>query len=411
MDFEATRHLLARLSRQLPCGHLFAEARLHHIGKQLDEQPDDVNIALKAHFDSFLRKMPESEASDIDIGGPGCRSQIWYRIFGNKSPNVTLGEYNIGETDILLLNILTESERHKLFEERSLDVSYSIFEKDTATWNRFRAHFYFDLGHLTVNMRRINDQILPFNKLGLHEKVAKVLSLKYQKSGLILVTGITGSGKSTTLDSIIDANNRSLEAHIVVIGDPIEYVHQPNKCIVKHREVGQDVHSFKEGTIHALRQDPDIIVIGEMRDADTMMTVLEVVDSGHKVFSTLHTSSAVESIDRILGEMPPNEQNRVRTRLADVLTCVISQKLIPSADGKRVMAKEVMLTNTPIKTAIRNNNTGEVYQIIHQSGQHGMNTMEQDLVRLYKQKVVSDFEAHNNANNKKRFEELLENSS
>ena len=217
MDFEATRHLLARLSRGLP-GHLFAEARLHYIGKQLDEQPDDVNNALKAHFDSFLRKMPGSEASDIDLGGPGCRSQIWYRIFGNKRTNVTLGEYDIDETDILLLNILTESERHKLFEQRSLDVSYSIFDEDGARWTRFRAHFYFDLGHLAANMRRINDRILPFNKLGLHEKVAKVLSLKYQKSVLILVTGITGSGKSTTLDSIIDANNRSLEAHIVVIG-------------------------------------------------------------------------------------------------------------------------------------------------------------------------------------------------
>jgi twitching motility protein PilT len=209
------------------------------------------------------------------------------------------------------------------------------------------------------------------------------------------------------LDSIIDANNKTMESHIVIISDPIEYVHQPIKSIVKHREIGRDVRLFKEGTIQALRQDPDIIIIGEMRDADTIMTVLEVVDSGHKVFSTLHTSSAVESIDRILGEIPSDEQDRIRSRLADVLTCVISQKLIPGNEGKRVLAKEVMLSNSSVRTAIRNNNTGEIYQIIHQSNEHGMITMEQDLARLYSNNIISYFEAYINANNKKRFEELV----
>ncbi|PJF33833.1 MAG: twitching motility protein PilT, partial [Phototrophicales bacterium] len=182
------------------------------------------------------------------------------------------------------------------------------------------------------------------------------------------------------------------------------YVHKPIKSIVKHREIGRDVRSFKEGTIQALRQDPDIIMIGEMRDADTIMTVLEVVDSGHKVFSTLHTSSAIESIDRILGEIPTNEQNRIRNRLADVLSCVISQKLIPGENGKRVLAKEILLNNSSVKTAIRNDNIGEIYQIIHQSNDQGMNTMEQDLARLHAANQISYFEAYINANNKKRFE-------
>ena len=210
-----------------------------------------------------------------------------------------------------------------------------------------------------------------------------------------------------TLDSIIDANNKTMPAHIVIIADPVEYVHVSKKSIVKHREIGRDVNSFKEGTIQALRQDPDIIVIGEMRDADTIMTVLEVVDSGHKVFTTLHTSSAVESIDRILGEIPPEEQSRIRERLADVLTCVLSQKLIPSVDGKRILAKEIMLTNSAIKTAIRNNNIGEIYQIIHQSNDKGMSTMEQDLAKLHSNNVISYFEAYINANNKKRLEDLI----
>lgn len=406
MDFQATRQILHKLSKEIK-QHLIGEARWIFIHNLLEEQPDEINLALKSHFDAFLKRMKKLEASDIDLGGPGCSNQIWYRIFGNKKPDSILKQYSMDETDLLISNILTKSERKKLYKQRNLDFSYRVYDKEKNVWTRFRATVYFDLLHLTVNMRRINDQIIPFTQLGFHEDVAKALSLKYQKSGLILVTGITGSGKSTTLDSIIDANNKTMESHIVIISDPIEYVHKPIKSIVKHREIGRDVHSFKEGTIQALRQDPDIIIIGEMRDADTIMTVLEVVDSGHKVFSTLHTSSAVESIDRILGEIPPEEQNRIRSRLADVLTCVISQKLVPSNDGKRVLAKEVMLTNSSIRTAIRNNNTGEIYQIIHQSNEQGMNTMEQDLARLHSDNVISYFEAYINANNKKRFEELV----
>jgi twitching motility protein PilT len=156
-----------------------------------------------------------------------------------------------------------------------------------------------------------------------------------------------------------------------------------------------------------LRQDPDIIVIGEMRDPDTIMTALEITDSGHKVFSTLHTSSAVESIDRIIGEVHPNEQERVRNRLADVLKCVISQKLIPSLDGKRVLAKEVLVANPSVKAAIKNNNTSEIYQMMSESGEQGMITMEQDLKRLYLAKRISLENAMNFANNKRRLQQIL----
>lgn len=406
MDFQTSRQLIQKISKEIP-SHLFGEARWIFISKLIEEQPDEIKISIKNHFDTFLKRMKKLEASDIDLGGPGCNNKIWFRIFGNKSPDSFFKDYNLNETDLLISNLQTKSERKQLYKKRYLDFSYRIVDKDDNAWTRFRATVYFDLHHLSVNMRRINDQIMPFKQLGFHEEVAKALSLKYLKSGLILVTGITGSGKSTTLDSIIEANNKTMQAHIVIIADPIEYVHKSFKSIVKHREIGRDVHSFKEGTIQALRQDPDIIMIGEMRDADTIMTVLEVVDSGHKVFSTLHTSSAVESIDRILGEIPPEEQNRIRSRLADVLTCVISQKLIPNLEGKLILAKEVMLTNSSIKSAIRNNNTGEIYQIIHQSNDHGMNTMEQDLARLYEANSISYFEAYINANNKKRFEELV----
>jgi twitching motility protein PilT len=167
------------------------------------------------------------------------------------------------------------------------------------------------------------------------------------------------------------------------------------------------VLSFKEGAIQALRQDPDIVVIGEMRDPDTIMTALEITDSGHKVFSTLHTASAVETIDRVIGEVPPIEQERVRMRLADTLGAVMSQKLIPSLDGKLVLAKELMVMTPSVRAAIKNNNTGEIYQMMAESGDLGMITLEQDLRRLYLQKKISLENAMVSSNNKRRFQQLL----
>ncbi len=406
MDYQTSKNKIQQVAEQIR-PEMIGANKWQSMAQLIEDQTDEFKLAIKNHFDAFLLHMKRLDASDIDLGGPGCKGRIWYRIHGNKQPDNNLPEYSIEETDLLISNLLTGEDQSKLLRQRNLDFSYRVFDEKENIWTRFRATIYFDLTHLAVNMRRINDQIIPFPQLGFNEQVAKVLSLKYQKSGLVLVTGITGSGKSTTLDSIIDANNKTMAAHIVIISDPIEYVHMPIKSIVKHREIGRDVHSFKEGTIQALRQDPDIIMIGEMRDAETIMTVLEVVDSGHKVFSTLHTSSAIESIDRIIGEIPTNEQNRIRTRLADVLTCVISQKLIPSQDGKRILAKELLLSNSSVKTAIRNNNIGEIYQIIHQSNDQGMMTMEQDLARLHAENRISYFEAYINANNKRRFEELV----
>jgi twitching motility protein PilT len=245
------------------------------------------------------------------------------------------------------------------------------------------------------------------DSLEFHPNIIKVMSHGYIKFGLSLVTGITGSGKSSTLDTIIDAHNKVDPAHVIIIASPVEYVHKSNVSIIRHREVGRDVLSFKEGVIQALRQDPDIIVIGEMRDPDTIMAALEVTDTGHKVFSTLHTSSAVESIDRIIAEVDPKEQERVRNRLADVLISVVSQKLVPSLDGKRVLAKEVLVVTPSVKAAIKNNNTSEIYMMINQGGPQGMITMEQDLKRLYMNRKISLENAIAYSNNKTRIQQLL----
>jgi twitching motility protein PilT len=279
---------------------------------------------------------------------------------------------------------------------------------ENGEFRRFRADAYFDLDQLALNMRAVNNVIRPYRTLEFHANVTRILSLTGTKEGLCLVTGITGSGKSSTLDAIIDANNHSIDAHIVIIASPIEYVHKSDRCIIRHREVGRDVLGFKDGAIQALRQDPDIIMIGELRDPETILTALEITDSGHKVFSTLHTASAAESIDRIIGETPPIEQVRVRNRLADTLRCVISQKLIPSLDGKRVMAKEVMIGLPSVRAAIKNDNTGEIYQMMSEGLEHGMITMELDLRRLYLQKKISLENALNYANNKRRMQQLLQ---
>lgn len=375
------------------------------IGDLVARESQEERILIKRMFDTYLLRMSDTQASDIDLGGYGSQGKIWYRVHGVKRPDTTLPSFNFDEANVLIQSILLERQRQYLFENRNLDFSYTIMKDDQM--HRFRADAYFDLDQIAMNMRMINALIRPYKNLDFHPNVTRAVSLMHQKEGLVLVTGITGSGKSSTLDTILDANNHSIDAHAVIIASPVEYVHKSDRCIIRHREVGRDVLSFKEGTIQSLRQDPDIIIIGELRDPDTILTALEVTDSGHKVFSTLHTSSAVESIDRIIGEVPPIEQERVRNRLADIIQCVISQKLIPSMDGKRVLAKEVMLANPSVRAAIKNNNTSEIYQMMSESNDQGMNTMEQDLKRLYLARKLSLEVALNFANNKRRLQQLL----
>lgn len=362
--------------------------------------------AMQNHFEKYLLYMQQQNASDIEFGGPTAQESIWFRIYGKKQPRHELGKISQDQADVICQCLLTETLRKELFAKLAVDFSYELYHSSTSM--RWRATMYFDMGHLALNMRTISNTIYPLHTYGFHPNIERTLSLVHEKQGLILLTGITGSGKSTTMDSIVDANNKTSEAHIVIIGDPIEHVHNSKKCIVRHREVGKDVLSFKDGAIQALRQDPDIIIVGEMRDPETIMTCLEITDTGHKVFSTLHTASAVETIDRIVAECPPAEQERIRNRLADVLRVIISQKLVPTLDEKLTLAKEVLLVTSSVKAAIRNNNTHEIYQMINQGGKLGMITLEQDLIRLFNQRVITKQTAYDFANNKHRIKELLQ---
>src|SRR5450759_524976 len=375
------------------------------IGDLVEKLPVESRTLLRDLVNSFLMRTFTLSASDIDLGGFGGQGLIWYRIFGSKKPDPTIEKLGSDEINILILSLLMARQRQALYENKNLDFSYMIQEGEKLI--RFRADAYLDMDQVALNMRAINQTIRPYKSLELHPNITKIVSLAPTKAGLTLVTGITGSGKSSTLDAMIDLNNHTVDGHIVVIASPIEFVHKSDRCIVRTRAVGRDVLSFKDGAIQALRQDPDIIVIGEMRDPETIMVSLEITDSGHKVFSTLHTASAVESIHRIIGEIPPIEPERVRNNLADVLRCVMSQKLIPSLDGKRVLAREVMVMTPSVRSAIKNNNTGEIYQMIQESGDQGMTTMEQDLKRLFVQKKISLESAINYSNNKKRMQQLL----
>jgi twitching motility protein PilT len=394
-----TKRILKEMASQLPKSITGIERQMM-ISDVMTRTDETTKMKLLALLNHFLLRMFTLHASDIDMGGYGSQGYIWYRVYGSKKADSSLGKYSQDETNILIQSVIGERQRSFLFENRNLDFSHMLYG-DNLDFKRFRAE-------LALNMRAINNVVRPYKELEVHPNVTKVLSLAHTKEGLCIITGITGSGKSSTLDSIIDANNHSVEGHVVVIASPVEYVHKSDKCIIRHREVGRDVLSFKDGAVQALRQDPDIIMIGELRDPETILTALEITDSGHKVFSTLHTAAAVESIDRIIGETPPIEQDRVRNRLADLLRCVISQKLIPSLDGKRILAKEIMLGTPSVRAAIKNNNTSEIYQMISEGTELGMMSMEQDLKRLYLQKKISLENAMNYANNKRRLQQLLQ---
>ena len=403
---EEVRAIIQRLVTGIPATS-FGQDKVNYIIEKYSMFTVEERALFLKFFNRILTGMIEREASDIEIGGFASDGYIWMRIYGKKERVKDLPKLSLDEAAVLIVNLLNDNQRRYLTVTRSLDFSYTFFYERKGQHQRFRANVYFDLDNLCLNMRAISSTLRTLDSYEFHPNVVRTISHTYIKFGLTLITGITGSGKSSTLDAIIDFHNKIDPAQIIIIASPLEFVHKSNVAMIKHREVGRDVLAFKEGVIQSLRQDPDIIVIGEMRDPDTILAALEVTDTGHKVFSTLHTSSAVESIDRIIAEVHPTEQDRVRNRLADVLTCIVSQKLVPTTTGKITLAKEVLLVTPSVKAAIKNNNTGEIYMMINQGTQQGMITLEQDLKRLYQMKRITMETAIAYSNNKTRMQQLL----
>lgn len=267
-----------------------------------------------------------------------------FRISGRVN---FLEEYGrISNEDMIsCMDIIAPGKYHELLEKKSLDFAYSI-----EGIGRLRVNAYFQRGTIGVAMRLLNDEILKLENLNF-PPVIKTLTEK--KTGLILVTGQTGSGKSTTLASMINEINISRPAHILTIEDPIEYLHKSKKSLVNQREVGSDVIDFSDGLRGALRQDPDVILVGEMRDVETIKIALTAAETGHMVFSSLHTNDAPSTIDRIIDVFPPEQQPQIRIQLADVLQGIVCQKLLPKVNGGRVAALEILISTDPIKNLIR----------------------------------------------------------
>ncbi len=390
--------------------YVFGVNRVKHINKAMSENP-------KWRSESFtllkelLSKMISKDASDLDFGGPRSNGKIWYRIYGDKKPDPEAGEIFEDDAIAIALSILSSDQKKLLISDKNLDFALSVKLDETKQEYRFRGNIFFERNYLAVNLRVIKQKLFSMDNLGIPASITKRLDLQHEKSGLFLITGITGSGKSSTLDAVIDMNNHNNNSHIIIIGNPIEFIHTSNRSIVSHREVGSDVKDFQRGTIESLRQDPDIIVVGEMRDSKTISTVLEVTDSGHKVFSTLHTSSTIDSIHRIIAEFSPDEQERIRYRLADVLKVVISQKLVPNKQNKLTLAKEILSVDYSVQAAIRNGNITELFQMLTEGKSKGMFTMQQDLYRLFKAGIITVETAMNYCNNKKVMNNLLKYSN
>jgi twitching motility protein PilT len=295
-----------------------------------------------------------------------------------KSPPLTAPE-----TKQLCYSILTDSQKQKFEENWELDLSFGV-----TGLSRFRANIFMQRGAVAGTFRAIPFRILSFDELGIPLVVQKLCE---KPRGLILVTGPTGCGKSTTLAAMIDKINSEEHYHIITIEDPIEYIHQHKNCVVDQREIEADTKSFKNALKYILRQNPDVVLIGEMRDLETIEAALRVAETGHLVFATLHTNSAVETINRIIDVFPSYQQPQVRAQLSFVLQGVLCQALIPKASGRgRALAMEIMIPNPAIRNLIREDKLHQIYSIM-QVGQetHGMQTMNQALASLYARRIIS----------------------
>jgi len=337
----------------------------------------------KVTLTALLRAMVDQNASDLHISsGAPPQFRIHGKLLKAKTDNLTPAL--IQE---LLFEILSEDQKKIILSEQELDFSFGV--KDVA---RFRGNLFFQRGSMGAVFRKIDMQVPNIDDLGLPAVIKKVAR---QPNGLVLVTGPTGSGKSTTLASMIDYLNREENGHILTIEDPIEYVHQHKGCIVNQREVGSDSKSFHEALKHALRQDPDYILVGELRDLETIEMALTAAETGHLVFATLHTNSAIQSIARVLNVFPPHQQPQIRQLLATCLQAVITQQLVPNS-GKpgRSLAMEILIPNLGVRNLIREDKIHQVYGSM-QAGQGGtgMITMNQSLADLVRRGLLTKQDA------------------
>ncbi len=346
----------------------------------------------------LLKTMVDKGASDLHITS-GSPPQL--RIGGLLTP-LAVPRLTPDDTKRLCYSILTPSQIKRFERDRELDFSFGV-----KGLSRFRANIFIQRGAISGAFRAIPFQIKTLQELGVPPIVGE---LAFRPRGLVLITGPTGSGKTTTISALIDLINSNRQGHIITIEDPIEFLHQHKKCIVSQREVGMDTHSFKNALKYVLRQDPDVILIGEMRDLDTIETALTLAETGHLVLATLHTNTAIQSINRIIDVFPPHQQSQVRAQLSFVLEGVVSQQLVRTKTGKLALACEILVMTPAIRNLIRENKIQQIYSQM-QVGQEKsrMQTMNQALVQLVERGVISIETALSRCTDIDEFQNLIKN--
>ncbi len=347
-------------------------------------------------FNTLIKMAAERHSSDLHLSPgrvPSCR--IDGEIVGIL-PDVLTAE----DTKAIANQIMTDHQRQVLEEEGEVD--FARYEDGVG---RFRLNIFKQRNSLALVARILNADIPDPKSLGIP---LPVVEASHKKRGLILVTGPTGVGKTTTIASLINQINLNYEKHIITLEDPIEYLHPHAKSIVNQREVGMDTKSFATGLYSALREDPDIIFIGEMRDLDTISSAITAAETGHLVLSTLHTPGSHSTVDRIIDVFPPHQQQQIRTQLADVLECVVSQQLLPRSDREgRVAAMEVMLPNSAIRSCIRDNKTFQIPSVIQTHKAEGMQSMDMAIASLYASHLISRETAYSYAYDKEILKRIL----
>jgi twitching motility protein PilT len=392
-----------------PADELEALVRRVYLAQQVTvaadpDAPTPIGIAAQAapaeatyHINDLLLILMDLGGSDLHLSA-GAPPLV--RLNGKLMPIEGYDKLRPAELRAMVYDILSARQREELEEKLELDASHPV-----AGRGRFRTNVFFQRGSVGVVMRAIPNRIAPLSELGMPPVVAE---LAMKPRGLVLVTGSTGTGKSTTLAAMIDLINAERSLHIMTVEDPIEFMHSHRASVVNQREVGADTTSFSAALLHALRQDPDVILVGEMRDLETMSTALTAAETGHLVLATLHTHTAAGSIERIIDVFPPYQQHQVRVQLAETLQGVVSQQLLPTVDGRgRIPAVEVMIATPAIRNLIRENKVPQIKSAMQAGGKFGMQTMDKALSDLARSGMIDMGVASERAESPEDFMNLL----
>lgn len=347
-------------------------------------------------IESLLEEVIRKNASDLhlQVGLPPM-----LRVDGALTPVMAIDPLDEQAVESLVFAILDQDQKQILLKDKEFDFSFAF-----GTLGRFRVNAYHERGNLAAALRLIPNEIKNIEDLGLP---AVVSAFADYPRGLVLITGPTGSGKSTTLAALVDKINSEKAKHIITIEDPIEFTHKSKKSVIVQREVHYDTYSFSAALRSSLRQDPDVVLIGEMRDLETISAAITIAETGHLVFATLHTNSTSQSLDRMIDVFPPHQQPQIRSQLSNILMAVCSQRLIPTIGGGRTVAAEVMVTNPAVRNIIREGRTHQLDAVIQTGAEQGMQTMDRTLVNLVQKGLVTYDDAYEVAVDTVEFERLM----